>query len=108
MADKETKTEVDGKATESVATEPSPELSIGIQHVEPSIPFKEYASREGRYRLLAHARPEDADRLMDEAQAEVDRKWQLYKDMSRQGVEVVASDLAGGTTDGTPFVSRDA
>ncbi|MCH7530322.1 MAG: hypothetical protein IIB90_18055 [Gemmatimonadetes bacterium] len=45
---------------------------------------------------------------MDEAQAEVDRKWQLYKDMSRQGVEVVASDLAGGTTDGTPFVSRDA
>lgn len=81
---------------------------LQLDCLEPSIPFKEYAYREGRYRLLAHARPEDADRLMDEAQAEVDRKWQLYKDMSRQGVEVVASDLAGGTTDGTPFVSRDA
>ena len=41
------------------------------------------ANFEGRYKLLARARPNDADRLLDEAQAEVDRKWQPPKDMSR-------------------------
>ena len=73
--------------------------------MEPSIPFREYALKEGRYRLLSSAQPEDAERMLDEAQAHVDRKWQIYKDMARQGVEVVASDLAGEAVDGMPFVS---
>ena len=78
---------------------------LQLDCLEPSIPFKEYAYREGRYKILTRSQPEDAKRLLDEAQAEVDRKWQIYKDMARQGVEVVASDLAGNTSGGTPFRS---
>jgi pyruvate-ferredoxin/flavodoxin oxidoreductase len=49
---------------------------------DPSIEFKDYALRENRYRALTKSNPEDADRLMELAQADVSKRWQKYKRMA--------------------------
>ena len=55
----------------------------------PTIPFKDYAYQELRYRMLALTRPADADDLLRQAQADVDAKYRSY--------EILAS-LEGGPT----------
>lgn len=45
----------------------------------PSIPLKEYTSKEGRYRILMQANPEAAERLMQQAQAIVEERWRYYR-----------------------------
>jgi pyruvate-ferredoxin/flavodoxin oxidoreductase len=49
----------------------------------PRIPFKEYALRELRYRMLAHLDPGESARLLDLAQQVVDQKWATYEEMAR-------------------------
>jgi pyruvate-ferredoxin/flavodoxin oxidoreductase len=51
----------------------------------PSIGFKDYANTENRYRVLAKTNPEQADALMDLAQADVLRRWQAVQRLA-QGV----------------------
>ena len=46
---------------------------------EPSISFKDYATMENRYRVLAKANPDEAEELMDLAQADVLKRWQHYQ-----------------------------
>ena len=48
----------------------------------PTIPFREYAYRETRYRALADTRPEEAAQLLDAAQVAVTEKYRSYEDMS--------------------------
>jgi pyruvate-ferredoxin/flavodoxin oxidoreductase len=45
----------------------------------PTITFKEYASKENRYRALAKSNPEDADRLFELAQRDLIKRWQSYQ-----------------------------
>ncbi len=45
----------------------------------PSIPLKSYAYNETRFKMLAMSRPQDAERLLQLAQADVARRWQLYQ-----------------------------
>jgi pyruvate-ferredoxin/flavodoxin oxidoreductase len=47
----------------------------------PTIPFKEFAAKEGRFAMLARANPEYAATLVDQAQADIDNRWQLYEQM---------------------------
>ena len=47
----------------------------------PTIPFKEFAAKEGRFAMLARANPEYAASLVDQAQADIDNRWQLYEQM---------------------------
>ena len=51
----------------------------------PSLKFRDYADNELRYRMLRLTNPKEADRLMQMAQASVDRKWKLYEEMATQG-----------------------
>ncbi len=44
----------------------------------PARPLRDYAEREGRYRMLMQADPETAERLMAEAQHDVDQRWAAY------------------------------
>ncbi len=46
---------------------------------KPSIPFREYAMKEARFAMLARANPEEAERLMAEAQADIDDRWHRYE-----------------------------
>lgn len=48
----------------------------------PTIPLKEYAYNELRYRLLKMTDPEEADKLMDMAQEIVNLRWKTYEDMA--------------------------
>jgi len=49
----------------------------------PSIPLMEYAYNELRYRSLLKSNKERAEKLMKEAQAEVNKRWSLYEQMAK-------------------------
>ncbi|MEX2502138.1 MAG: pyruvate:ferredoxin (flavodoxin) oxidoreductase [Trueperaceae bacterium] len=51
---------------------------------KPSIPFREYALRENRYRLLARTAPDDAERVLDEAERAIVDRWH---DLERAATE---------------------
>jgi pyruvate-ferredoxin/flavodoxin oxidoreductase len=48
----------------------------------PSIPLREYAHNEGRYRILAQAHPEEAERLLDLAQEDARERWRTYEELA--------------------------
>jgi pyruvate-ferredoxin/flavodoxin oxidoreductase len=50
----------------------------------PTIPLREYAYNEMRYKILTKTHPEDAENLMVMAQETVDRRWQTYEHLSQQ------------------------
>jgi pyruvate-ferredoxin/flavodoxin oxidoreductase len=51
----------------------------------PTLKLRDYADNELRYRMLRHTNPKAADRLMQMAQADVDRKWKPYEEMATLG-----------------------
>lgn len=50
----------------------------------PSIPLKDYAYNEMRYRILTQTHPEEAGKLMQSAQELVELRWQTYEHMANQ------------------------
>jgi pyruvate-ferredoxin/flavodoxin oxidoreductase len=50
----------------------------------PSIPVKAYAYNEIRYKMLAYTNPEDASRLLEQAQHDVTERWNLYTSMAER------------------------
>jgi pyruvate-ferredoxin/flavodoxin oxidoreductase len=48
----------------------------------PTIPLREYAYNELRYRSLTQTNPEEAERLMQLAQEIVDLRWKHYEEMA--------------------------
>ena len=55
-----------------------------LDSLRPTIPLREYAYNENRYRVLTKTNPEEAERLMQLAQEAVDRRWQTYEHLSKQ------------------------
>jgi len=64
------KIEVDGKP-------------LALDSKDPSIPFKDFAYNESRFRSLADSMPEHAEKLLDDAQTEIDRRWGIWKQMEQ-------------------------
>jgi pyruvate-ferredoxin/flavodoxin oxidoreductase len=50
----------------------------------PTIPLREYAYNEMRYKILTRTHPEEAEKLMEMAQETVNRRWHTYEHMSQQ------------------------
>jgi pyruvate-ferredoxin/flavodoxin oxidoreductase len=48
----------------------------------PAVPLKDYAYRETRYRMLTLSRPEEARRLLDLAQRDVEDRWRQLQEMA--------------------------
>ena len=48
----------------------------------PKIPLKEYAYNETRFRMLTQSKPEEAERLMELAQKDVNKSWQMYEQLA--------------------------
>jgi pyruvate-ferredoxin/flavodoxin oxidoreductase len=48
----------------------------------PSLPLEKYIYNETRYTMLVHSNPEDARRLLAEAQADVMNRWRIYESMA--------------------------
>ena len=51
----------------------------------PSIPFRNYAENELRYKMLGRTHPEEYARLMEMAQEVVSQKWEIYEEMATRG-----------------------
>lgn len=52
---------------------------------KPSMPFKDYAYNELRYKVLTQTQPHDAERLIQLAQEIVDLRWKTYVEMAGFG-----------------------
>ena len=52
---------------------------------EPSLPFKDYAYNENRYRVLEQSNPVVAAQLMEAAQANVKERWATYLELAHPG-----------------------
>ena len=58
----------------------------------PRLRLREYQNAELRYKVLRAADPEEANRLIDIAQAQVDRRWAEYEELALRGAEKFAAD----------------
>mgnify|MGYP003343362496 FL=1 len=52
---------------------------------KPTMSFREYASKEGRFAALQRSNPEEAARLFELAQKDINDQWHFYEQMA--GVE---------------------
>jgi pyruvate-ferredoxin/flavodoxin oxidoreductase len=48
----------------------------------PKIPLKDYAYNETRFRMLTQSKPEEAARLLELAQGDVNERWQMYQQLA--------------------------
>ena len=48
------------------------------------IPFRDYAYNETRYKMLTKSQPETAEKLMVEAQKDVETRWKMYEQLSEE------------------------
>jgi len=55
---------------------------LKLESKAPSIKFQAYAYNETRYRMLTKSHPEAAKKLLEQAQQDVNEKWQLYSGMA--------------------------
>jgi pyruvate-ferredoxin/flavodoxin oxidoreductase len=53
----------------------------------PSIPLKDYIYNETRYTMLVSSNPEEARKLLDAAQENVNERWRLYQHMAAMTFE---------------------
>ena len=53
-----------------------------VDSKDPSISVQEYAYNETRYRMLAQADEQRAEALMTLAKDDVQKRWNLYKQMA--------------------------
>ena len=66
----------------------------------PSIPLRDYYYNENRYRMLAQADPERAERLLAEAQKAVLERWRRYQHMANMPVGEPEPILETGMAEG--------
>ena len=58
----------------------------------PRLTLRDYHSRELRFRMLESADPAEAERLLELAQAQVDRRWAEYEQLAARGAGEFAAD----------------
>jgi pyruvate-ferredoxin/flavodoxin oxidoreductase len=61
------------------------EVPLHIDSAAPKLPVTEYLKLENRFRMLGKSNPEEAKRLFDLAQENIQRRWQLYQRLSSNG-----------------------
>ena len=59
-----------------------PSDGLTLDSKEPKIPLADYAYKEARYSMLVRSNPEDAKRLLKEAQEDVHRRWRYYEELA--------------------------
>jgi len=63
----------------------------------PTIPLEKYIYNETRYTMLVHSKPEDARRLLAQAQADVMNRWRLYEQMAAMPGAAVETQATEGS-----------
>jgi pyruvate-ferredoxin/flavodoxin oxidoreductase len=57
--------------------------ALHVDSAPPKVPVAEYFNLENRFKMLSKSRPADAKRLFQEAQEQVDKRWQFYQRLSK-------------------------
>jgi pyruvate-ferredoxin/flavodoxin oxidoreductase len=70
---------------------------LTIDSKPPQIPLKEYAYRETRYRMLTLSRPEEAKRLLELAQRDVEERWRRLRELAEEPAPERPVAAAGGS-----------
>ncbi len=65
---------------------------LSIDSKEPTVPVKEYAYNETRYRMLLQSDEERAEMLMEKAQNDANSRWNLYQQMANMHYTKPESD----------------
>ncbi len=60
---------------------------LQIDSKPPQIPLKDYAYNETRYNMLASSNPQEAKRLLELAQRDVNERWKLYNHWASMEME---------------------
>jgi pyruvate-ferredoxin/flavodoxin oxidoreductase len=60
------------------------ENPLQLDSPAPKIPVSRYMYMENRFKMLTKSNPEDAKRLLKEAQEDVDTRWRLYQHLAGQ------------------------
>ncbi len=63
----------------------------------PKMKFRDYAYGETRFKSLIKSKPEEAERLMQLAQQDIDQKWAVYEALAAQVVKHRSAGSAGVT-----------
>lgn len=58
------------------------ENPLTLDSKDPSIEFRDFAYNEARFKSLTKTKPEHAEKLMELAQKEVSRRWNIYRQMA--------------------------
>ncbi|MDP9144866.1 MAG: thiamine pyrophosphate-dependent enzyme, partial [Actinomycetota bacterium] len=63
------------------AYEANGQPGLRLDSRKPTIRFKDFADKEGRFAMLAQANPERSSELMERAQKDIDDRWHLYEQL---------------------------
>ena len=55
---------------------------LQLDYKKPKIRLEEYAYLENRYKMLTKTNPEEAKRLMNQAQRDADERWRMYEQLA--------------------------
>ena len=55
--------------------------ALRLDSRKPTIKFKDFAQKEGRFAMLERTNPDRASELVQAAQQDIDNRWQLYEQM---------------------------
>jgi pyruvate-ferredoxin/flavodoxin oxidoreductase len=65
---------------------------LQVDSKRPSLPLEKYIYNEMRYKMLVHANPEVAKRLLECAREDVLRRWRLYEHWAAMPVEDISKE----------------
>jgi len=55
---------------------------LQLDSKKPKIPLRDYVYNETRYRMLEQSKPEEARRLLELAQQDVEARWRMYEQLA--------------------------
>jgi len=58
---------------------------LQVDSAPPKVLVKEYMNLENRFKMLTQSQPAAAKRLFEDAQKQVDARWQLYQQLAKSG-----------------------
>jgi len=70
------------------------ENPLMIDSKAPSIPLEQYLMMENRFKMIVKSNPEEAKRLFQMAQADVNARWKRFEYMAQRKLESEASNPA--------------
>jgi pyruvate-ferredoxin/flavodoxin oxidoreductase len=63
----------------------------------PKIPIEQFLYLENRFKMLTKSKPEEAKRLLEEAQKDVQTRWRMYEYLGARKLDMNGEAPAGGS-----------